>query len=113
MEITTIVTAVIFAVIGLSLGLMLVNWIRLELSGHRNRTANVQVSRAVAYYKHPEVDYLPQGNASSGVYHITFHTDGGDIVKLYMNPGDYYSIEEGAWGELTWQGEKFWKFRQE
>lgn len=101
-----------FAAGSIGVGTMLIRFLRLEWMLYRNGKANVETCGAVAYYKDPEVGYLPQGQAGSNIYHITFHTDTGDIVTLSMGYQDYYTIEEGSYGQLTWQGTRFWKFIQ-
>lgn len=91
----------------------LIYFITVEYRNHKRSSAPVETARAVAYYKHPDMEPVLTGQASTYVYYITFHTDAGDILKLYMNPQDYYSIPEGSWGMLTWQHNKFWKFEKE
>ncbi len=96
------------AVIGL--GGLLIRFLLLEYTSWKNDRQLVQTGGAVVAYKDPDPSHLPQGRASSSVYFITFHTDSGEIVKLYMGYQDYFLIEEGSRGTLTWQGQKFWKF---
>lgn len=84
-----------------------------EYRSYKRNKAPVETARAVAYYKHPDMEPALAGRHSSYVCYITFHTETGDILKLYMNPQDYYSISEGSWGILTWQHNKFWKFEKE
>lgn len=89
---------------------------RFLLTGYRLRKRDqcqVETAPAVAWYKHPDMEPVLAGRASTYVYYITFHTDSGDILKLYLNPTEFYSIEEGSRGILTWQGTRFWKFEQE
>lgn len=81
-------------------------------SSHRSN-APVETARAFAYYKHPDMEPSLNGRHSSYTYYITFHTDSGDVLKLYMNPTDYFSIAEGSWGLLTWLADRFWKFEKE
>ncbi len=99
-----------YLLLGLSLLWMVIRFILLEIRNHKNSKALVRTERATVYYKHEEQDYLPQGNSSSCVFYITFHTDFGEIVKCYMNYDHFYIIEQGAVGELTWQGERFLSF---
>lgn len=85
-------------------------------SEKRNRLP-VVTDKAVVYQKHPDPVYVPGAGSryntgSSYVYYITFHTDSGLILKLYVNPDVFYTIEEDSRGELTWQGDRFWKFLQ-
>lgn len=100
-----------------ALGFFLLYWVAhtvvLEYKNRKNRKAPVLSSPAIAFCKHPETALVNQGRTSGDVHFITFHTDSGEIVKLYMNPRDFYSIPEGTRGMLTWQGERFWKFEKE
>lgn len=101
----------------IALGFCILYWIAhsivLASRNHRNSTAQVMTEPAVVYLKHQETALVNQGRTSGDVHFITFHTDSGDIVKLYMNAQDFYSIPEGSRGILTWQGTRFWKFTQE
>ena len=100
-----------------SLAICILYWIAhtvvIEYRGRKNRNAPVNTSPATAYYKHPETALVNQGRTSGDVHFITFHTDSGEAVKLYMTSRDFYSIPEGSRGMLTWQGERFWKFEKE
>ncbi len=98
------------AVIGI--GFLVIRFFLLEYFTWKNNRQPVQTSGATVFWKDPVPGYLPQGRASSSVYYITFHTDSGETARLYMGYQDYFTIEEGARGILTWQGEKFWKFEQ-
>ncbi len=111
-ELESILKILVYILGAIGITGLVVRWIWLERFISRNSKANVQTCGAVAYYKDPETGYLPQGQASSSVHYITFHTDDGDIVNLYMGPRDFYAIEEGSRGILTWQGQRFWKFQQ-
>ena len=97
-------------IIGFSVTYSIVRFIILAYRGHKNRNAPVFTERATAHYKHPEMSIPYMGRGYSYVRYITFHTDFGQAVKLYMNQEDFFLIPEGAVGQLTWQGEKFWKF---
>ncbi len=101
---------VIIALICVSVGFQLVRFLVLEYRIQRNSKAPVFTAHATAYYKHPEIDAPYLGPGYRYVYYITFHTDIGESVKLYMTGDDFYVINEGDTGQLTWQGEKFWKF---
>ena len=92
---------------------MLVSFIILEYRNYQNSNAPVFTEPAVAYFKHPETQLVNQGRTSGDVHFITFHTDNGEICKLYMTAQNFYSIPEGSRGILTWQGERFWKFEIE
>ena len=95
---------------------LLVNVIRffwMEYQLYQRNRAEVLTARATAYYKHPEMAPVLAGYSSTYVFHITFHTDSGDILKLYMNADNYYCISEGDTGNLTWQGNRFWRFEKE
>lgn len=96
--------------------MILVGIIRFFLQEYRlykRDQAEVLTARAVAYCKHPEMEPVLSGRASTYVYYITFHTETGDILKLYMTPANYHSIDENTWGILTWQSNRFWKFEKE
>lgn len=88
-------------------------FVLVEYRSHKRNNAPVETARAAAYCKHPDMEPVLTGRSSTYVYYITFHTNSGDILKLYMTPQDYYSISEGSWGILTWQHNKFWKFQKE
>lgn len=112
-KLESILIIALYAAAAIGIGTLVIRFLWLEWMQRKNSKANVEVCGAVAYYKDPEAGYLPQGRASSSVYHITFHTDAGDVVTLYMGYEDYFTIEEGTHGQLTWQGTKFWKFVQD
>ncbi len=109
-RILQIVEYVALGVIGVSLLLSLLRFLRLERRNYRNSHAPVCTERALAYQKHREQELLSQGTASGSVFFITFHTDFGEIVRCYMGYENFYIIEEGAVGQLTWQGERFLGF---
>lgn len=91
----------------------ILHFILVEYRSRRQSSAPVETARAVAYYKHPEMEASLAGRHSTYVYYITFHTESGDILKLYMDRDHYFSIPEGSWGMLTWQRDRFWKFEKE
>ena len=101
----------------IALGFCLLYWIArtlvLEYHNHKNSNAPVLTEPAIAYCKHPETLLVNQGRSSGDVHFIPFHTESGDILRLYMTARDFYSIPEGCKGNLTWQGERFWKFEKE
>ena len=84
-----------------------------EYRSRKQSRKPLETARAVAYCKHPDMEPVLTGRHSSYNCYITFHTDSGDILKLYMTPQDYHSISEGSRGILTWQYERFWKFEKE
>ena len=93
----------------------LVIWfIRDTIHTIRRNNTPVETDRAVAYFKHPESETATlrtlQGYRNEGTYFITFHTDHGEAVKLYMTGQDFFEINENDVGMLTWQGTRFWKF---
>ena len=45
------------------------------------------------------------------VYHATFRPVGGEEMEFDLSREEYGSLEENAWGELTYQGERFISFR--
>ena len=104
---------IVTAVLLLAAALALLRFLHTEYRLGKIRRAAVETARATAYHKHPEMKAVLTGRSSTYVYHITFHTDSGDILKLYMNPTEYYSIHEGDTGRLTWQRKRFWKFEKE
>ncbi len=95
---------------GFSVLCMLVQFILHEIRSHKNSQAPIRTERATVHCKHDQQDILPQGTSSGYVFYITFHTDFGEIVKCYMDYNHFYTIEDGATGQLTWQGERFLKF---
>ncbi len=101
---------VLYAVASFAVLAVIVQWIRLELFIRRNNRAEIKTSLAVAQSKDPNPGYAPQGRSSSSVYYITFLTEEGEQVRLYMQYQDFYVIAQGSRGTLTWQGEKFLKF---
>lgn len=90
-----------------------IRYIILEYRLHKRDQAAVETYRAVVYWKDPEPKQALLGRHSSWVYYITFHTDAGDILPLYLNGETYYSLQEGDKGILTWQADRFWKFEKE
>lgn len=87
-------------------------FIAVNYRGYKNRKAPVFTGRATVHHKHPETEYI-SGNkvwGNENVHFVTFHTDLGEILKLYMGADNYYRIQDGDTGKLTWQGERFWEF---
>ena len=97
-------------IVCICVGIQLIRYICLEIRNHRRSRAPVMTDRAVAYYKHPEENAIYLTNGYNYLYYITFHTDSGLAVKLYMTRDDFYIIQEGSSGMLTWQDDKLWKF---
>lgn len=97
----------------LAVAAFVVYFILVNYRSNKRNNAPVETTRATAYLKHPDMEPVLNGRHSTYIYYITFHTDCGDILKLYMNPTDYFSISEGSCGMLTWQGDRFWKFEKE
>ena len=112
-KIRSIVQIIFYIALGFCLLYWIAHTIVLEYRNRKNSLAPVLTSPAVAYCKHPETALVNQGRASADVHFITFHTDSGEIVKVYLNSRDFYAISEGSRGVLTWQGERFWKFEKE
>lgn len=81
-------------------------------SSKRNN-ALVETARAVVYYKNPKMEPVLLGRHSTYIYHVTFHTETGEILTLYLNPQNYHALSEGSWGILTWQADRFWRFEKE
>lgn len=88
----------------------LIRFIIREYKLHKNSIAPVFTDRATVYYKHPERDLPYMGRNYDYVCYVTFHTDHGEAVKLYMTGQEYFELNENDVGMLTWQGTKFWKF---
>lgn len=97
-------------IIGFSAVCGVIRFIILAYRGHKTRNAPVFTDRATVYFMHPEKDAPYLGRGYSYVYYITFHTDSGLAQKLYMTKDEFYIIQEGDTGMLTWQGNKLWKF---
>lgn len=91
----------------------LITFISVNHRSNKRNQAPIETAKAVVYCKHPDMEPYLIGRHSTYVCYITFHTDHGEILKLYMNPTDYHSIPEGSQGELTWQADRFWKFEKE
>lgn len=109
----SILKTVLWISVGFYIAYLLLHMIVVEYRGRKNSKAPVNTCDAVAFFKHPEQALVNSGRTSGDVHFITFHTDSGEIVKLYMNPQQFYSIPEGSRGKLTWQGDRFWKFEKE
>lgn len=105
-----IIRKVLLVVLAFAVLINIVRFALLEYRRHKNRNAPVFTDHATVWYKHSEVDAPYLGRGYSYVHFITFHTQLGEAVKLYLNPDDFYILNEGDTGELTWQGEKFWRF---
>lgn len=103
--------------IGLGILSFLAYFITVEVRSHRRNSAPVETARAIAYCKHPEFETSTVrtnvGMRNDTIHYITFHTESGDILKLYMHAKDFYAIPEGSKGTLTWQADRFWKFEKE
>jgi hypothetical protein len=87
--------------------------VRREYQLHQNSNTPICTDRATVYFKHDEIDLPYVGRGYDYVRYITFHTDHGEAVKLYMTGQDFFEINENDVGILTWQGTKFWKFEPE
>jgi len=112
-QVLNILSAVLIVLCVASILFSIVRFIVLAYRRYKIRTAPVFTERATIYLKHEETDIPYLGRGSSAVHYVTFHTDFGQAVKLYMNPRDFYTLKEGDAGTLTWQGEKFWEFTPE
>lgn len=113
MPLPKIINIGLWAALGFAIVVGLFKFILME-----NRTAKIrnapEVSvRATAYHKDPNTFPVMAGRTTNYVYHITFHTEAGEAVTLYMNRDAYFNIPEGASGELLYQGEKLWRFTLE
>lgn len=47
------------------------------------------------------------------MFYLVFHTEEGLELVLRVPRDDYYNTEDGARGELVWQGHRCWRFTQE
>ena len=96
---------VILGVAGFAAYFIVVNY----RSSRRNK-APVETARAMVHYKNPDMEPVLLGRHSSYIYHVTFHTETGESITLYLNPDKYHALTEGSWGILTWQADRFWRF---
>ena len=113
MPLGNIITACLWAALGFSIVVGIVKFILMEYRIAKIRNAPEVTVRATAYYKDPNTFPVMAGRTTNYVYHITFHTDTGEAVTLYMNRDAYFNIPEGGSGELLYQGEKLWRFTLE
>ena len=106
-----------YILIGLGVLSFLAHFLIIEIRSHKRNNAPVETGLAMAYCKHPEFETTTVrtnvGMRNDTIHYITFHTESGDILKLYMHEKDYYAISDGSRGTLTWQADKFWKFEKE
>lgn len=110
MPLEKIITGCFYAALGFALAAGLVKYFLMEYRTAKIRNAPVETVRATAYHKDPDSYPVMAGRTTNYVYHITFHTQSGEALKLYMNRDAYFNIPEGASGELMFQGEKLWRF---
>jgi len=99
---------IILAVASFVIYFILVNY-----RSHKKNSAPVETARAMVYYKNPEMEAVLLGRHSSYIYHVTFHTETGESITLYLNPDQFHPLTEGSWGMLTWQADRFWHFHKE
>ena len=99
-------------VLGLIAGSMILTFVLIEYQNWKKNNAPVQTARAVACYKDPEMRASIDGRNHTYIFYITFRTESGELLNLYMGRDEYYSIPEGAAGELTWQDKKLWRFER-
>lgn len=112
-KIGTLVQSLLYISLGFCILYWILHTVVLEYRLRKNDQSPVLTDMAVVYCKHAETALVNQGRSSGDVHFITFHTDSGDIVKLYMNASQFYSIPESCRGLLTWQGQRFWSFEEE
>lgn len=105
-----IISVALRVCIALTLGIVLGRFLLIELRTGRNRNQPLETVRATVYLRHPEMVPALAGRDNAYYYYITFHTQTGESLKLYMNRDAFFNIPEGASGELMWQGEKLWRF---
>lgn len=51
-------------------------------------------------------------SGSDTINYITFATDNGQLVEVYVGNQDYYTIHDGEYGKLAYQGSRLWKFEK-
>ena len=107
------ITICLYAALGFLLVVGGYKFFLLEYRTAKIRNAPEVTVRATVYYKDPNTFPVPAGRTTNYVYHITFHTETGEALTLYMNRDAYFNIPEGASGELLYQGEKLWRFTLE
>lgn len=112
-QIASIVKIGLYAAGAFAIISMLIRFIVMEYRLHRRDRAPIETAPATVFHKHPDMEPVLAGRGSTYVYYITFHTDSGIILKLYMPSDQYHILEEGDHGILTWQRERFWKFEKE
>lgn len=108
-----IISIALYCAVGFATICGIIRFARLAYRKQKIDQSPVCTGRATVYFKHEEKDAPYLGRGYSYVYYVTFHTDLGEALKLYMNGDDFFILHEGDVGELTWQGEKFWKFVSE
>ena len=113
MPLPKIISIGLWAALGFAIAAGLIKFILMEYRTAKIRNAPEVTVRATAYYKDPDTFPVMAGRTTNYVYHITFHTEAGEAVTLYMNRDAYFNIPEGASGELLYQGEKLWRFTLE
>lgn len=113
MPLPKIISIGLWAALGFAIAAGLFKFILMEYRTAKIRNAPEVTVRATAYYKDPDTFPVMAGRTTNYVYHITFHTEAGEAVTLYMNRDAYFNIPEGASGELLYQGEKLWRFTLE
>ena len=91
----------------------LIYFIVVNYRSNKRNNAPVETARAIVHYKHPDMEPVLLGRHSCYIYYVTFHTETGEALTLYMNRDAYFNIPEGASGELLYQGEKLWRFTLE
>ena len=101
------------ALIILGIAGFLVYFIVVNSRSSKRNKAPVETARAVVHYKDPKIEPVLLGRHSTYIYHVTFHTETGEILTLYLNPQNYHALTEGNWGMLTWQADRFWRFEKE
>jgi hypothetical protein len=105
-----ILNIIIYSLLALVIGIHLINTIRIQVGAYRQRRLPVLTAPAEAWYKHPGMEPVLIGRHSTYLFHITFRTEDGLEMKLYMNRDVYFIIPEGAKGDLVWQGDRLIKF---
>jgi len=113
MPLPKIISIGLWAALGFAIAAGLFKFILMEYRTAKIRNAPEVTVRATVHYKDPDTFPVMAGRTTNYVYHITFHTESGEALTLYMNRDAYFNIPEGASGELLYQGEKLWRFTLE
>jgi len=51
-------------------------------------------------------------SGSDTISFITFASDNGQLIEVYVGKQDYHTIHDGEYGKLTYQGQRLWRFEK-